>query len=119
MFSGVGCGMPKNIRLTLGKDEIVNLRLQRHANHWSADLAEERSRRGEHAVPQRFGLEPAAVLAPQKAVVRIDLPRLFVSADSADLLIGVREDHQAVEVLERPAGTHELGRQPVEEFGMA
>ena len=68
-------------------------------------------------VAQRFGIEPADVLPPEKLVLGIDGGRpSAVSRD--DLPIRGRHHDQSMQFLDRPAALHELDGQPIEQLGM-
>ena len=77
----------------------------------------ESATRVQNRIAQRFGFQSAAGESGPQSIVRIDLRLAF--ADSVrGLLIGRRGEDQFVQVLQTPTATHELGGQPIEQFGM-
>ena len=66
---------------------------------------------------QRLGIQSAGVLPPEEAIGRIEVVGLFVEGGGL-LLIGRAQDHELVQVLERPAAFHKFRRKPVEQFRM-
>ena len=70
----------------------------------------------QHGVAHRFVFEPAAVEAPQQAVVRVAGDLLW--RRTAGLLVGGRSHDEAVQPLDRPAVLDEIAGQPVEQVGV-
>ena len=77
----------------------------------------ERAGRHEHPVAERLELEAAAGHVPEETVLGVLLGG--VGPHGARLLPGGRKHDAALQSLDRPAVGHELGREMIEQFGMA
>ena len=109
-------GVPQNARI----DRAASLRL---FDAWATGLVFQFARRDQHRVANLFGFQAINRHVRKEAVVGIDnLPFLGGSGFGIVvrfLLVGCGRHDPAVQGLEFPTAIHKLGREPVEQFGMA